>query len=1328
MSNRTQVLCTLAAVTVTLLACSLDCNMAIASETVFNGSSGNVSLAAARIDRQYKAWQPETGWSGNMVKNPGFEEDFINTNAEGHVLSFKGDWFYNQKDLRPDYWQLNGDAKLIERISQDGKHALQLGANSSATQSYPRASSQHGGGAWGGGETRPIPVRDGDRPGFNQPWKATVRCRGGGTLQLGSVQATAPAGNQWHVLAVELPAAEVGGPEQSVAVTLKGPGSFDDVVIQTRLHDTPNLLPDPSFEHGKKSDDIDGWSKQQKFRAIGPTYYVWTDWNHAFRPNRGPVQLDDMIAHSGKQSLRFDVYPGDEKFVESNLIQLNQTTPGVIEVSAFVRADRIMLIDIRCVDEEGVWMPAQRPRAPEYSGGGSFLYGNGTFGWRWVRKFFATPIDPDTGQPRSVKGVRARLCARGFNAHTLDDSGTRPQSLQVGTVWWDDVRVTERPASADQLRARGVTIPAPVQPSPDLATDAKLDFGQRRVGDNTLTYQFTNGGEAGNYQLRLTTTFPGSESVDTASKSIHVAPGQRAVLTAPYTVHHLTVDLEKQATFRVALLRDDNLITGAHYAFNTWPVVVDFDVARSYNLPQENPVTVSMNLGVSDETLSKVTELEMQLKLAATGEVLSSQTWDDPRAAFQSTIADLPTEKEQSYEFNLPSPQWWVDRNNLIVTQVDLSPLKVWPHDYPVRDTVLVLRGLDAGGNELFTDQSDPFCRMDQRPALPPIESVSIREDGALLINGEPKFITGATHQQQRITHTPEIIAQLGLTGHRLWNVGDLASIQDAWNTLNIYALQAKPPGDSGGGTRPNVELTSAEQEALVQFVEGGGLKNIVTIQTGGWEGTIDVENAEEVSKHRAMNEWIAELTGRPLAISTSGAYNAWWLSKLVWYDINHAETEMWGPMDFNVIWTPYMKRARPDRPTAWAYLPQLYENHPYERLRFETYENIVRGSVGTSMIQGIGDPSFLRGLAGELRALEAPLNGTDPAPNITIEPANLSHKVTSHQGKTYILATNCGPIATGNWDWNIDIKHSGRASHTGDSVNTMWPQPGGVRIHGFRGMPMPEMIQPGDKIIQYVYLDPDDKPDWAMLAVRGDGRFMHNVVLGDFDYESFRADLGNILMYTELNHSVWHEIFYVVDDPTYERAVKVMGRKFADGLKAGSDAGRATVDRIAYQAEHFFPLGKRPAAGSWHRIEIDTDQVGLTGKLVDGFAYLSKGGDAHWDYTALQRNGKTARIFCEDTVGIDRALLPDVKINVPGLTKGTKIKVLFEQRTITAQDGYFTDDFVGIDTYGHEAYAVEGDMMGYVKDPDRELPRMMPSGYGYNYGPTSVHIYEIQD
>jgi hypothetical protein len=68
----------------------------------------------------------------------------------------------------------------------------------------------------------------------------------------------------------------------------------------------------------------------------------------------------------------------------------------------------------------------------------------------------------------------------------------------------------------------------------------------------------------------------------------------------------------------------------------------------------------------------------------------------------------------------------------------------------------------------------------------------------------------------------------------------------------------------------------------------------------------------------------------------------------------------------------------------------------------------------------------------------------------------------------------------------------------------------------------------------------------------------------------------------------------------------------------------------------------------------------------------------------------------------------------------------LFEDREIIADDGSFTDNFEGVETYGYEAGAIIGDLFGFVKDPDRELARMMPSGYGYSYGPTAVHIYEI--
>src|SRR5262249_16168116 len=127
------------------------------------------------------------------------------------------------------------------------------------------------------------------------------------------------------------------------------------------------------------------------------------------------------------------------------------------------------------------------------------------------------------------------------------------------------------------------------------------------------------------------------------------------------------------------------------------------------------------------------------------------------------------------------------------------------------------------------------------------------------------------------------------------------------------------------------------------------------------------------------------------------------------------------------------------------------------------------------------------------------------------------------------------------------------------------------------------------------------------------------------------------------------------------------------------------------------------------------------------GFAYLTKNGRALWDYSALERDGKPVRVFCEDTVGIDRALLGKVQINVPGLSAGAKVRVLFENRTIAAEDGCFSDNFEGTDTYGYEADGVVGDLFGFVRDPDRVLPRMIPSGYGYSYGPTAVRVYEIE-
>jgi hypothetical protein len=1263
------------------------------------------------------AQQPDANhgaWTGNFVRDPGFEEDFVNNHAEPHVISFKGDWFYNQRDLTPDYWNLKGEWTWNEQAPHSGHKSLKLAAGATASQDYKGAVYQEGGSAWSPAQALPMAI---DRPErFREPWRATVWCRGGGTIRLGGVEAKAPTGDAWSQVTVECPVDKVDK-DGSMQVTLTGPGEFDDLTVQEQMPDTPNLLPNGGFEQVDGKGYPYGWSYQKKFDWIGPTYYVFTDWMHFHEPNRGPVTTDKLIYNTGKRSLRFDVYPGDEKFVESDPIELNQDQPHIVEVSALVRADRIKLIDIRCVNQDGANLPCYYPVQPEYSSGGTALFGNGTFGWRYIRKFFAMPFNAP------VKSIRVRLAARGFNGNTLDDSGTRSYACQAGTIWWDNVRVTERTSSEAELRARKVSLPGENAAEPNGEVQAtSINLGERLYGDNELKLAVRNLGDSGNFRLELTTTLPGAKPVVSNSHRLYLATGDRGVLTVPYHIGKLAGDLKQQGTFRLRLRRDKSLVTDTTYAFNTWPVIVDFDVSRHYNLPAENPVTTSFNIGVASSTLAKVKRLVIRVKRFKDGAILAQKVVTDLPGEFALTRRALPDAPAKSYEFNLPTPAWWTDRTNLLLEKLDLSRLKVWPQDYPTRDSVVQVYAYDAAGKLLFADSSDGFCRVQAPPRQEAIKTVQVREDGAVLINGKPRFLTGATHQNTRTTHTPEIIAQLGLMGHRMPS-GKFADTEKMWKDYGLYALQQKPV-DNGDTTAAYTSMTPEQKAAFEKFVQEGGMQSVVSINTGGWETHIP-DTPEARAGHVALNDWIRQLTQRPIAWSSSGGYNAWNMSDFPYYDIVHAETEMWGPMDFNTIFLPYMRKLR-NSPTTWVYLPQLYDNTPYERYRFETYENIIRGSAGVEMIQGIGDPTFNRGLAGELRYLEAPLYSQDKAPEVKIEP-NISHKVTRYNGKIYILATNCGPIALGRWKWNTAIKHSGKASHEGDSVNRLWQRPGGVRLHGFRGMPNPELIQSGDKIVQYVWIDPHDRPDWVGVAVRGDGRFSHVGVLGDFDYEKFRENYGNIFMYSELEQSVWHEINYVMDPDTYQLAIKVMGQKWADDIKKTADAERAVVDKKAYQAEHFYNVGAVPEGGQWVRMELDADMLGLTGKLVDGFAYMTHNGRALWDYSALERDGKIVRVFCEDTVGIDRSLLNNVRFSIPGLSPKAHVRALFEQRTLPVKQGSFTDNFQGVNTYGYEAGGVVGNMFGTVKDDNRVLPRLMPSGYGYSYGPTAVHIYEIQ-
>src|SRR5207245_5385561 len=109
----------------------------------------------------------------------------------------------------------------------------------------------------------------------------------------------------------------------------------------------------------------------------------------------------------------------------------------------------------------------------------------------------------------------------------------------------------------------------------------------------------------------------------------------------------------------------------------------------------------------------------------------------------------------------------------------------------------------------------------------------------------------------------------------------------------------------------------------------------------------------------------------------------------------------------------------------------------------------------------------------------------------------------------------------------------------------------------------------------------------------------------------------------------------------------------------------------------------KLPAAGEWVKLEVPLEKIGATGKLLDGVAFLHDGGRAFWAGTILVApDGKETVVWGDHEDRPAPEELAKVRIKVAGLKKGTKILVVFEDRVIVAEDGYFVDDFRGVDLY----------------------------------------------
>ncbi len=99
----------------------------------------------------------------------------------------------------------------------------------------------------------------------------------------------------------------------------------------------------------------------------------------------------------------------------------------------------------------------------------------------------------------------------------------------------------------------------------------------------------------------------------------------------------------------------------------------------------------------------------------------------------------------------------------------------------------------------------------------------------------------------------------------------------------------------------------------------------------------------------------------------------------------------------------------------------------------------------------------------------------------------------------------------------------------------------------------------------------------------------------------------------------------------------------------------------------------------------------------------MQRGGRVFWGRTSVVSADGAETVLWGDGLGEAPERLAHVRIRVGGLGGGTAVRVLFEDRSVTAADGYFEDDFRGEDLYQRYGGAE-----------------------GYGDTPVALHVYEV--
>lgn len=1285
---------------------------------------------------------------GNLLQNADFQGDWQDLLPENRTLI----WcylpnYFNRRDYNPDAWWCKGNWRWNNADGLPGERHLMLqGLNTVVSQAVnwalvyddtklpPNSQIADDGGfplALGVISTRPLSlVRDLTLRvrvrGENVPASAgLMELRLSSTASTAGVSAPWPTGTfDWRWMSVTLPAstwkaatpAIQGGTAWMLPMFALTRFTYNNAAGSIELGraelcdpgpTSPNLLSNGGFEAVDAESYPTGWSAPAKFlRFPLKLFYLFQTWHNAISDNRGPVTTDALVAHSGARSLKMIMPSGDEKRVISDPVILNQTTNRPLEVWVWVKTDRLAMLHIGALDQNGSDIPgyyviqkAKVTGVPPNSSPYQFsIVADGE--WTLMRQIL---------QPRApLTSLRLQLCARGVNGYTLDDTGGQPQNNAAGTIWWDDVRVYEPESTVDELALRGVAPGANAYVAPGVQV-AGLDLGDRLFGRNRLRATVVNPGPEQPFRLRWTFVSP------TGRKSVYET-GFQTVPTGgrmPFELDYdLTEPLEKAYTeYRGSLevLNYAGWVAGvSELWFTTWNTPIDIQLGALYAPPPYTNQYVRLNLGLSTLTLTNLNSIRLEVRRRATGAVTQSVEF----AANTNTLAEQRT--------RIPL-EMYEDIRALVLRDLDISALPVQPFSDPERRWFLRALALDAGGGILAQADSDPFCRMEYEPPQPALTNIVITTNNLLFADGRPYIPWGRIYQNVPTYDGPAVtnnfrdlhnLPAWNLYGWRFGNA-PLTRKKNDFNVTRYYCnLQTSKSTLINVWDQDNIQAATAfafgypAYSLSAMFAKSGvggqaGLDSylawcsnapmVVSIGPGIEEcfSEFVVRTPAEIDGLQQVVSYIRDHTGKPVMASHGGYWNRFEFERIPFFDIFDPETEPLFPANIHTDLMPFIKGQRK---AVWV-RPQMYENVPYERLRFHTYVELMRGCRGWQMAHGVGDLSLFRGLHAELDYLAPATFSSDPGPAVEIDPP-MEYLVRRANGKTTIIAATTRGLTLGKFRWTDAPRRSpvglsrvttGRSeARNDDNSYCMGLEPlfTGPALHGIHHLPDSRVWPEGSRLVQWVYLDPTATPTNLAFLFKADGRWLYGVSWGPFN-----ADFNSTS-----NRQEWFVRSLHKNSP---------GFAFSGGWGALLYNGNKQ-----YVMTQSVDRGSVPIAGVWHKIEVPLSEVGITTQMVEGVAFIhNEEGRVWWSHTSIvDPEGRTSVLF-GDSVEQAPDRLAQTRITVAGLTEGMTIRAVFEDRTLSAEDGYFTDDFRGQDVYQRFG----GDF-----------------GLGYGAAPVALHIYEI--